>query len=173
MRLICRSKLNIYTFLLLTLLVTSCKQEPSIPKEQINVTPKKTYSASNMSDPTKTMNDKQLLEYDSLFNESYSVRLNKWKKQQEKNFDCEIVFHTANEGQALCINFINFQDSAVLNFNLDPIIEKISEQEFELIEKPINYIYTRRIMNWQEHSKYELRFSGADYQQYQFRTSVD
>ena len=82
----------------------------------------------------------------------------------------EIIFHTARDGHALCINFINFNDTSVYSMNLDGVIEDISEEEFTSIEKPLKFIYTRRIMNWKEAEKFDLRFSGITYQQYQFRT---
>ena len=122
------------------------------------------------SDPTKSMSNLELQKYDSIFNETYSTKLHKWKTKYEDSLNCEIIFHTAGNGYALCINFINFKDSSIYYMNLDGAIEDISEEEFTSIEKPIKFIFTRRLMNWKEAEKFDLRFSGVSYQQYEFRT---
>jgi hypothetical protein len=164
-------KLLILSLSALSFLIISCAEEkkeaefPTTPvKESVKVVKK------NFVDPTKSMSNVQLQSYDSLFNATYSRKLNIWKTKYQDSLNCEIVFHTARDGYALSINFINFSDSTIFDLNLDTAIEDISEEEFSSIEKPLNYIQTRRIMNWEVADKYDLRFSGAAYQQYQFRS---
>ena len=149
---------------LLSIIMISCSEQKEIPKPEAG-TVKKTFS-----DPTKSMSNLELQNYDSIFNKTYSAKLYNWKAKYQDSLNCEIIFHTARDGYALCINFINFNDTSVYSMNLDGIIEDISEEEFTSIEKPLKFIYTRRIMNWKEAEKFDLRFSGITYQQYQFRT---
>lgn len=128
---------------------------------------------TGFSDPTKSMSNSELQEYDSLFNESYQSKLGSWVRHYSDSLKCEIVFHTARDGKALCINFINFPDSSTLKLDMDPVIFSISDAQFELIEAPMTYIHTRRIMSWPRASKYDLRFSGYPYQQYEFLPPVE
>ena len=127
--------LSIFILSVLILTNISCSEKTEI-KKSIPV-PEKTIQSekSVFVDPTKSMSNAELNEFDSLFNILYSNKLNAWKTKQENNLNCEIVFHTARDGHALCINFINFTDTSVLNMNLDTIIESISDNEFEQIEK--------------------------------------
>lgn len=147
-----------------SIVIMSCSEQKEKPKPQAK-TIKKTFS-----DPTKYMKNLELHNYDSIFNETYSAKLRNWKTKYQDSLNCEIIFHTARDGYALCINFINFKDTSVYSMNLDGAIEDISEEEFTSIEKPLKFIHTRRIMNWTEVDKFDLRFSGISYQQYQFRT---
>ncbi len=165
------NKLLILSLSVLSLSIISCSGQKKTPKpiaspvEPVIEVAEKTYV-----DPTKSMKNSELQNYDSLFNSTYSSKLNNWKTKYQDSLNCEIVFHTARDGYALCINFINFKDSAVYSMNLDAAIESFTDEELSKIEIPINYIHTRRIMNWEAADKFDLRFSGATYQQYQFRS---
>lgn len=165
------NKLLILSISAFSLVIISCSEQKEkevivpAPTKQVPEIVKKAFI-----DPTKSMSNSELQQYDSLFNITYSAKLNTWKTKYQDSLNCEIIFHTARDGYALCINFINFNDSSVYNLNLDGAIEDISEEEFTSIEKPLNYIHTRRIMNWEVADKYDLRFSGVAYQQYQFRS---
>jgi hypothetical protein len=163
------NKLSILNFSLLVLITVSCSKKISNSENKTSSEKIIPLAKPIYSDPTKAMSNEQLYQFDSLFNVSYSNKLHDWKTRFEASLNCEIVFHTARDGYALCINFINFKDSSILKMNIDTIIESISDNEFEKIEKPLNYIHTRRIMNWKDSNKYNLRFSGSTYQQYQFR----
>jgi hypothetical protein len=165
------NKLLIICLSILLITIISCS-EHKIEKKNLSTPPKEANKVVEniFVDPTKSLSNEELRNYDSLFNATYSEKLNRWKNKYEDSLNCEIVFHTARDGNALCINFINFTDTAIYSLNLDDAIYDISETELSLIEVPLNYIHTRRIMTWEATEKYDLRFSGADYQQYQLRS---
>jgi hypothetical protein len=165
------NKLLFLCLSVLSLSIISCSGQKKTPKPIVpEVEPVIEVVKKAFVDPTRSMNNKELQNYDSLFNTTYSIKLNNWKKKYQDSLNCEIVFHSARDGYALCINFINFNDSAVYSMNLDGAIEDFTDEEFSSIEMPINYIHTRRIINWEAADKFNLRFCGATYQQYQFRS---
>lgn len=163
-----------YLLLLSTALFFACcgnevKEKTDSPLSEISDKQDTTVNiVSKFVDPTKSMSNEELRNFDSLFNVKYSEFFNEWKSKYEDSLNCEIIFHTARDGYALCINFINFSDSTFLDANLDGIISNISDDEFKKIEAPMRFIHTRRIMEWPTESLYELRFSGALYQHYEF-----
>lgn len=157
-------------FILVLFVAVSCGENLSQDPSPKNTAPKQNIG---FSDPTKSMSNIELQAFDSLFNESYQNRLRTWTQYCEDSLNCKIIYHTARDGYALCINFINFKDSSILEMNLDPFIDIIPDVEFSLIEKPMRFIHTRRIMNWPIDSLYDIRFSGYPYQHYEFAPPLE